>query len=126
LKIRWTAGGVRLRITPTELQSIIAGEPISEVMALTGWAVWVVPTEDETSLIAHGPALTLALSRADASRLAEPDQEGVYFQQEADIPLRYLIEKDFSCVHPHAAEALEPPTETFAEPPGFRERKGVC
>ncbi len=126
MKIRWTAGGVRLRITPTELTAITEGEPVSEALPLTGWAVRVVPTEGVTALAADGPALTLALSRADSVRLAEPDREGVYFQQDGPTPLRYLIEKDFPCVHPHAAEALEPPTETFAEPTGFRERKGVC
>ncbi len=93
---------------------------------LAGWAVRVVPTEGATALTAEGPALTLALSRPDAARLAEPDREGVYFQQDGPMPLRYLIEKDFPCVHPHAAEALETPTETFPEPEGFRERKGVC
>jgi hypothetical protein len=126
VKIRWTAGGVRLRITPTELQSIVSGETVAEALPLTGWAVRVVPTERETSLDAAGPSLTLALSRADAARLAEPDREGVYFHRAGDSPLRYFIEKDFPCVHPHAAEALEPPTETFAEPADFRARKGVC
>ena len=126
MKVRWTASGVRLRITPTELQAIVKGEPVGEALPLRGWTVRVVPTQSETSLTADGPALTLALSRMDAAYLAEPDREGVYFQQDGPARLRYLIEKDFPCVHPHAAEALEPPTETFAEPPGFRARKGVC
>jgi hypothetical protein len=47
----------------------------------------------------------------------------VYFQTADSAPFRYFIEKDFPCVHPRAAEALEPRTETFPPPPDFEARK---
>ena len=65
--------------------------------------------------------MLLALSAADRARLAAPDAEGVYFQSPGG--LRYVIEKDFPCVHPRGAEAREPVTETFQPPPDFERRK---
>ena len=129
MKVRWNGGSIRLRITPTELQAIQDGEPVREELRLPGgsrWAAQIVPTPGKTGLTVAGDILTLALSRADAGRLAAPDAEGVYFQHDGDPPLRYFLEKDFPCVHPRAIEALEPSTETFAEPDDFRERKGVA
>ena len=129
MKVRWTQSSVRLRITPTELEAIVSGEPVREELSLPGgghWAARVVPTEGETALSADGSDLTLSLSLADAQRLAAPDAEGVYFQQSGEPALRYLIEKDFPCVHPRASHAEEPATETFAEPEDFRARKSTA
>jgi len=126
MKVRWNAGSIRLRITPTELQKVHDGEPVREELLLPGgvcWSAEVVPAEAETALQAAAGAVTLLLSRADAVRLAEPNREGVYFQSDG---LRYYVEKDFPCVHPRAIDAQETPTESFPEPDGFRERKGVA
>ncbi len=129
MKIRWTASSVRLRITPSELEAIVSGQTVREELPLPGgghWAAQVVASGAETTLTSSGNALTLSLSRVDAGRLAAPDAEGVYFQHDGAHPLRYLIEKDFPCVHPRASHAEEPDTGTFAPPPGFEERKGVA
>jgi hypothetical protein len=117
---------IRLRITPTELEAIERGQPVTASLPAVGWSAQIISSETETRFEAAGPVMTLALSRADAARLAEPEREGVYFQRETEPPLRYYIEKDFPCVHKRPDEAQEPQTETFGEPPGFRERKGVA
>lgn len=126
MKIRWTKNSVRFRVTPSELGAIRRGETVAETLPLAGGAAWRVE-------IARGPAKTaltfevdtlrVLFADADCRRLVEPDREGVYFEQEEAPGLRYFIEKDFPCAHPRAAEALETPTETFAPPPGFEERK---
>lgn len=126
MKVRWTEESVRLRITPTEMASIVQGQPVTAALPLVGWSAQIVPAENETGFHAEGSVMTLALSRADATRLAEPEREGVYFQQDTEPALHYYIEKDYPCVHKRPDEAQEPPTETFAEPAGFRERKGVA
>ena len=126
MKVRWNSSSVRLRITPTELESMVKGGTVREELALPGGGRWVVqvrPAEGQTALTSEGDVLTLALSRPDAERLAAPDAEGVYFHEAG---LRYLIEKDFPCVHPRASHAEESPTETFAPPEGFEARKGVA
>ena len=128
MKVRWTGSSVRLRITPPELDAIVNGDTVREVLRLPGgghWAAQVVPTEGETGLSADGSDLMLSLSRTDAQKLAAPNAEGVYFQQPGSPSLRYLIEKDFPCVHPRAGHLEEPATETFAEPADFRARKGT-
>jgi hypothetical protein len=68
-----------------------------------------------------GPVVHLLLSREDQKKLAYPEVQGVYFTtNRSGIGLiRYFIEKDFPCIHPRAADALEGPSETFAPPPGF-------
>ncbi len=129
MKVRWTQSSVRLRITPTELDSIETGIPVGEELRLPGggcWTAQILRSGGKTSLTSDGLALTLALSEADAARLSAPDAEGVYFQQDGEMPLRYLIEKDFPCVLPRASHAEEPPTETFAPPSDFEERKGIA
>jgi hypothetical protein len=124
VKVRWTRSSVRLRITPTELAAICRADPITETLPVAGWSVQVVRTGGITELRSEGSALIFALSAADIARLAEPDREGIYFDQEVNGErMRGMIEKDFPCIHPHAMEALEVSTETFPEPPGFRTRK---
>ena len=127
MKVRWNRDSFRLRITPTELQALVNGEAVREELPLPDggcWAAQIVSASGgETRLASDSQALTVALSRADVARLAVPEAEGVYFQHEGAFPLRYLIEKDFPCVHPRAIHAQEPPTETFAPPNGFEERK---
>jgi hypothetical protein len=126
MKIRWTRDSVRLRITPTEFAVLQSGKNILESVGPPGGAGWraaIVPSAGDTSLDFEAGGLHLALGTEDCRRLAEPDREGVYFQSNEDGGLRFFIEKDFPCAHPRAADALEPPTETFTPPPGFEERK---
>jgi len=126
MKIRWTRSSVRLRITPTELDALASGTAVEETFAAFpggGWAAKIEPDPNEpTALTMEENVLRLRLSGADRDRLAAPDAEGVYFEQSGVL---YQIEKDFPCLHPRAAEAREPQTETFTPPTGFAERKGV-
>ena len=124
MKVRWKHDSLRLRITPTELEDLLGGEQVCERFDLSDGPVWEVaicPNAKETSLRNFGPIVHLLLYREDQKKLAAPETEGVYFT--TNRPDRgligYFIEKDFPCIHPRAADALEGPSETFAPPPGF-------
>lgn len=125
MKVRWTDNSIRLRITPRELDALAAGELIDALLRLPGgeWSVEVIPTAQQASLAMTGSLLTISLAPQDVRRLCAPDAEGIYFRTEDEPPLRYLVEKDFPCVHPHSGEAGETPTETFSAPEGFEQRK---
>jgi hypothetical protein len=113
MKVRWKHDSLRLRITPTELEDLLGGEQVSERFDLSNGSVWEVvicPNAEETGLRNFGPVVHLLLSREDQEKLAVPNRPGL---------IRYFIEKDFPCIHPRAADALEGPSETFAPPPGF-------
>lgn len=128
MKIRWRGGSVRFRITPSELAALLRGERVEEELALPGggWLAMILPGAEATHLNFARGDLQLGLSEADRARLAAPDTEGVYFETSGETPLRYYIEKDFPCAHPGAPEAKETPAETFAPPPGFKERHRTC
>lgn len=125
MKVRWTESSLRLRITPTELDALNRGETVRARLALPGgaWAVALVPQAEATDLRWADGEARLLLSAEDGGRLAFPEAEGVYFQTDGPEPVRFYVEKDFPCVHPHAAEALEPVTEAFAPPPDYEARK---
>ena len=119
MKIRWTEESVRLRITPSELENLLAGEKVRTEFRLGvgRWSAAIAPTESATDLSLTGGDLTLHLARTDLERLASPSEEGVYFRYEGPPSVRYYIEKDFPCAHPRAGEAAEASTETFAPCP---------
>ncbi len=128
MKIRWTKESVRCRITPSEFAAIERGAETREVICLPGganWRVAIVPVEGTTSLGFEAGELRICIGEDDRRRLADPEQEGVYFRHEGEPALRYFIEKDFPCAHPRAADALEPQSETFLPPAGFEERKNA-
>ena len=123
MKIRWTQNSVRLRISPSELNALEEGENVVErlcVISQVAWIAKIAPRSEQTALVWEAGGVCFCLSGGDLLQLAAPDSEGVYF---AEGDLRYYIEKDFPCVHPRAAEAQETPTETFAPPSDFSERK---
>lgn len=126
MKIRWTQHSVRFRITPTELDAITKGETIGETLILLNGKGWraAITSANQTSLSFGDGTLLVELSERDRQLLAEPDREGVYFEDET-ARVRYFVEKDFPCTHPRAADALEPESETFAPPPGFEARKNA-
>lgn len=122
MKIRWTDESVRLRITPTELTELSEGRSLEATLRVPGgtWHVRVVVTGDVLSIHAQDDVVVVELPADDVTLLTDPAREGVY----AHTPeLRLLVEKDFPCAHPHAAEAAEPPTERFAPTPEFVARK---
>lgn len=112
---------MRLRITPGELEALQEGKASKESAAFPGgWTVRLEPGI-ESAVNTTGPGIVrLTLSPDAITELSQPENEGVYFTQDT---YRFLIEKDFPCVHPRPAEALEPKTETFEPPTGFAERK---
>ena len=122
MKARWTHESLRLRITPTELGQLTAGQPLAETLRVPGgaWHIRVVPSDEALSVHADGGVMVVQLSPDDVARLADPAREGVY----AHTPgLRLMVEKDFPCAHPHTADAAEPPSERFAPTAGFTTRK---
>lgn len=125
MKIRWTQGSVRFRISPTELERLERGETVIETLSPPGVGRWsaALGPGAQTSIALDGSALRLSLADADRDRLTAPDAEGVYFHTAGAAPMRYYVEKDFPCAHPRAAEAQEPAGETFAPPDDFEARK---
>lgn len=118
MKIRWTDESVRVRITPSELDSLQEGIPVH--VALGGWTVTVAPGDVDLRIDWNGPDAVVRLSGGDIVRLADPDREGVYAHKSAP---RLLVEKDFPCRHPHSDEAQEPDTDRFAPTSSFLDRK---
>ena len=128
MKVRWTRDHLRLRITPSELEMILQGKPVTERFQLSGgpgWETAVVPTERATELVWAEGVLQVCLSSEDRHRLASPEAEGIYFDHAGDPPLHYFVEKDFPCAHARAGEAMEKPSETFKPPAGFEARKAA-
>lgn len=128
MKIRWTEESVRLRITPSELETLQRGETIEATLRVGEgtWQVTAQRQETTTALTMQGGHLRIMLAPTDVERLAASDVEGIYFQtapSEDRTPIRYCIEKDFPCVHPRASAASEPPTETFAASREFLAKK---
>jgi len=125
MKVRWTRRSIRFRISPSELEALMHGRPVREELAWPGgrWVAAIRPGGGETRLASEDDSLLVTLAEADRHRLAAPEAEGVYFETSAEPSLRFYIEKDFPCVHPRAAEALEPAGETFAPPADFAARK---
>jgi hypothetical protein len=91
---------------------------IRETLEISGsgivWQAEVAQgVEKDSSLTYDGATLRMFLSKSDITRLANTDDEGIYFKKS---DFRYYLEKDFPCVHPRAAEAEEPQTPTFSSP----------
>ncbi len=149
MKVRWTKGSVRFRITPSELEMLLRGEPVSEHLDIgsssgvhSGWSAILLGKEPTSRLTFEAGSLRCDVSVSDCERLAVPDTEGIYFQMDDGVnsavtestpesndvtgqnpALRWFIEKDFPCVHPRASKAAEPVTEAFVPPAGFKARK---
>jgi len=118
VKIRWSQSSVRFRITPQELETLKGDGIIRETLEISGsgivWQAEVAQgVEKDSSLTYDGATLRMFLSKSDITRLANTDDEGIYFKKS---DFRYYLEKDFPCVHPRAAEAEEPQTPTFSSP----------
>jgi hypothetical protein len=90
MKIRWTGGSVRFRISPSELESLQRGERVEAKLALPGggWLAMILPGAEATELSFARGDLQLLLSDADRARLSAPEAEGVYFQTRGQTPLR--------------------------------------
>lgn len=133
LKIRWTSGSLRLRITPTELNALHRGEPVEERLRIPGspigggWNVILLPGGTQSDIGASGGTVLFDISRVDLERLSDSGAEGIYchrYGSAEDVNgFSFYVEKDFPCVHPRPAEANEAQTETFSAPNGFAERK---
>jgi hypothetical protein len=123
MKVRWTTGSVRFRITPTELAKLVMGGPIVSTLPMPGgrWRVSIAPG-DVTSLAMVDGVLTVTIAGVDLDELADQEKEGVYFATPDDLSIRYYIEKDFPCAHPRPPAANDPVTETFTAPADFKLR----
>ena len=126
MKVRWTDSSLRIRITPSELGELASGLPVGRVLAFPGGSSWrlvVQPGAPATELRSAAGAVELALTSADVGRLQEQDVEGVYFATGGPAGVRYFIEKDFPCAHPHSEETCEPDTERFTPTAAYLARK---
>src|SRR5947209_4517135 len=89
MKVRWTTGSLRLRISPSELERLQRGETITVALSLPGggigWEVALCPAAAAETRLCHGDrpgAITFFLSAADIACLSEPTREGIYFADE--------------------------------------------
>ena len=125
MKVRWTQGSIRFRITPAEMRSLEQSQQIGVNLNVPGgaWEVVIAPSvQAATDISLSGNVLTMRVSADDLRRLSDPQTEGIYFATETGQNLRYFIEKDFPCLHTRPPGAAEPPSETFKAPTGFAER----
>ncbi len=128
MKVRWTPESVRLRITPSELASLVHGNKIDTALSANGangWSVSVSPGSTVTSYHFVESNLVVNLSTNDVEDLANETEVGIYFSG-VSVPrsgMRLSIEKDLPCAHPRGTNELEPQTETFGAPKDFENRK---
>ena len=124
MKVRWTTGSVRFRITPTELAKLMMGGSIETALPVPGgqWRVSISSAGESTTIAMVDGVLSVNLATVDRDLLAEPEREGVYFCTPDPLSVRYYIEKDFPCAHPRPPAANDPVTETFAPPTDFKLR----
>ena len=123
MKVRWTTGSVRFRITPTELAKLVMGGAIGSTLPMPGgqWHV-SISAGDVTRLAMVDGVATVTIAAVDLDELASREKEGVYFQTPGPMSIRYYIEKDFPCAHPRPPAANDPVTETFNAPVDFKLR----
>lgn len=133
MKVRWTSGSLRLRISPSELAALERGEPVEERLRIPGalagssWTILLLPGGAVSEISGSGNVVVFDISRADVGKLASPSTEGVYYRRatagETGEAFSFYVEKDFPCIHPRPSEVIEPEHETFTAPVGFEERK---
>ena len=124
MKIRWNQNSIRYRITPTELKALHDGLEVSESLALPGGS-WdaCLRIGQTSSLTMDSNQIVISLSPADQLKLEEIGEEGVYFKTSNGV--RYFIEKDFPCAHPHNEQACEEESERFTPTAEFERRKAA-
>jgi hypothetical protein len=130
MKIRWNSKSVRLRISPSELETLQRRETVVEVMEFGNgsWEAYLSVGE-ETQFWIEKMMLQISISGSALHELADPKNEGVYFvtggPPQAPHPIKYFIEKDFPCAHPRTSQAEEK-AETFAPTREFESRKNTA
>ncbi len=94
MKIRWTAGGVRVRLDDLEVAALLAGQGLESALdwAGGGWRVILDPLQ--VGVTGEGAALTVGLGR-ELAQLADPQREGVVLPG----PPRVTVEKDYRPEH---------------------------
>lgn len=91
MKVRWTARGVRLRLTELEADQLLRGRGTDEALTWPGggWRVQLAPA-DRTRVTGRAGELSVQLGPEDMKTLLHPLNEGVTVG--ADPQVR--IEKD--------------------------------
>ena len=127
MKVRWMSGSLRLRVSPEEFNTLLAGGQVVEALGAPGPGEWIAicGIGDRADLTITGGALTFTICPADMERFCREEVEGLYFTTDTNPPFRYYIEKNFPCAHPHGAEAaaMDPPMGTFPPTRSYNERK---
>lgn len=123
MKSRWMNHSLRIRISPTELETLLQGQAVVERLHPESWGATLV-AGPRTVLTLEGADAIVQLSRPDLDRLLDPETEGVYFESAHEPPIKFFVEKDFPCLHDRPPGATEPDTETFEAPRNFRARHG--
>jgi hypothetical protein len=121
VKIEWRSHSLHATLSARELEALASAMPVRESLGLhhAGWEVVlrVAPPGVESSISADGSRVTMLLSRLDCARLASPQAEGIYVDDER-THTRYFVEKDLAGAHSRRRlDARNEPGETFAAPP---------
>jgi len=110
MKLRIRGNSVRLRVSKTELDSLLSGGTVEDSVAF-GPAValrYGIEITASGSLSAHfdGQRLMVHLPRALALRWQSPEEVGVEAEQPTGEAgsLRILVEKDYTCLAPRSGE----------------------
>lgn len=106
MKLRIKGNSLRLRISQTEMASLLADGSIEDTicLGLSADACLTYALEhrvdgDEVGVEYRGQRVSIIISTAAATRWAHGDDVGIYGSSETACgPLEVIVEKDFACL----------------------------
>src|SRR5512143_3626047 len=108
MKLRLRGNTLRLRITRSEVDRLLAGEVVAEVLPLApNPLTYALGVADVPAIAAsfEGARLEVLVPRALARDWLGSERVGVDAEQTSGgTPLHLLLEKDFACLTPRAGE----------------------
>lgn len=111
MKLRIRGNSVRLRVTQTEVESIRAGEAVSETTDFGGgrrltYRLAADPAAPAMCAAYADGVITVSVPAGEAQRWTETDLVSLAAEQAADDggTLSILVEKDFQCLAPREGE----------------------
>ena len=119
MKLRIRENNVRVRLSQSEIQALAMGQAVEQVTVFSSESrlmarVESSPHAESLTATFENARLTLLLPRDQVVEWAQSDQVAIRGEQAiaGDSSLHLLIEKDFECLHPRAAEDFD----TFPNP----------
>jgi hypothetical protein len=119
MKLRIRGNSLRIRLTQPEVRQLSGGTAVEDHCILSPVSRLSVTADpwhlDVFSVALADGKLTVHIPQGAITEWAESNQEGLYSSLDngTSEPLRIAIEKDYSCLSPHADESE---TEQFPNP----------